>query len=246
MRWVLLAAAVQQIVAPLLIGTPHGNPLADLATRTPMQPAPWAFAIWGLIYLGALALGVWQAFGAGAREPAMARVRLPLSGLCLGSTMWLAAAASNAKWLTAPILWAMLVLALVAMTRLARPAVPLSRATKLIAGWPTALYAGWVTTAAFVNSAIIGPEYGLGTAGLGTERLAVLLTALAAALAIVITLRSRGALAYVLAVVWALTGIIFTNTRGSLDVMFTAMGAAVLLLGVLLALRRGRGRGRAA
>ena len=239
----LLAAAVQQILAPLVIGTPGTSPLSDVATRTPMQPATWAFAIWGPIYLGALILAVWQAFGAGAREPALARVRLPLTGLYIGSTVWLAAAASPAKWLTPPILFAMVALALIAMLRLARPARPLSRATKLIAGWPTALYAGWVSAAAFVNSAVIGPEYGLGTAGLGTGGLAVALTAAAAALAIAVTIASRGALAYVLAVVWALTGIIFANARGgsgSLDVMFTATGAAVLLLATLLAIRRTR------
>lgn len=241
MRLLLLAAAIQQILAPLVIGTPGTSPLSDVATRTPMQPATWAFAIWGPIYLGALILAVWQAFGAGRHEPTMARVRLPLTGLYIGSTVWLAAAASPAKWLTPPILFAMLVLALVAMLRLARPTAPLSRATKLIAGWPTALYAGWVSAAAFVNSAIVGPEYGLGTAGLGTEGLAVALTAAAAALAIAVTIASRGALAYVLAVVWALTGIIFANGRGgSLDVMFTATGAAVLLLATLLGVRRSR------
>ncbi len=240
MPWLLLAAALQQILAPALIGTPGTNPLGDVATRTPMQPAAWAFAIWGPIYLGALVLALWQVYGTGRHEPALARVRLPLTGLYLGSTIWLLAATSPAKWLTPPILWAMLVLALAAMLRLARPPAPLSRVAKIIAGWPTALYAGWVTTAAFVNSAIIGPEYGLGTAGLGTERLAVLLTALAAVVAVAVTIRSRGALVYVLAVVWALTGIIFANTRGSLDELFTAMGASVLLLGTLLTIRRGR------
>lgn len=167
MRLLLLAAAIQQILAPLVIGTPGTSPLAGVATRTPMQPATWAFTIWGPIWLGALAFAVWQAFGAGRHEPALVRVRLPLIGLYLGSTVWLAAAASPAKWLTPPILWAMVVLALVAMLRLARPVVPLNRATKLIAGWPTALYAGWVSAAAFVNSAIIGPEYGLATQGSG-------------------------------------------------------------------------------
>jgi hypothetical protein len=238
MRLLLLAAAVQQIIAPALIGTPGTSPLSDVATRTPMQPAIWAFTIWAPIYLGALALGIWQSFGAGRNEPALTRVRLPLIGLYLGSTVWLIAAASPAKWLTPPILWAMVALALTAMLRLARPAAPLSRATKLIAGWPTALYAGWVGAAAFVNSATIGPAYGLGTAGLGTEGLAVALIIAAAVLAIAVTVASRGALAYVLAVVWALAGIIYANAHGSLDVMFAATGAAVLLLTTLLAVRR--------
>ena len=236
---ILLLAAVQQILAPAFIGTPGTNPLGQGAP-TPAQPASWAFAIWAPIYLGALGFAVWQAFGAGARDAAVARVRTPLTLLYFGSTAWLIAAASSAKWLTIPIVLAMLALALVAMLRLARPPAPLSRATKLVAGWPAALYAGWLSAAAFVNIAAIGPKYLPALAVPGPVGLALPLVSAAAALAVAVLIAARGALAYALAVVWALVGIMFANRQG--PVYWTAAAAALALLLTLLVIRRRRAR----
>lgn len=236
----VVVAAVQQIVAPALIFNDDNfggfSPAESLPT--PAQPAGYAFAIWGPIYIGCLAYALHQAMPRNRDDPDLARIALPAAALFLGSTAWLWFARHGPLWATVAVIWPMLALALVAMLRLARPSRPLSRATKLAAGWPLAMYAGWLSAASFVNSAAILPTYGFGTAGLGPVGLGVVMVALAGAVAIAVTVASRGALGYAAAVVWALVGIMVANLRGSPTVLWAAIVAAVALLLTLLTVRR--------
>lgn len=241
-RGAVLAAAIQQIVAPALIfaGGQFGGFSADQSLPTPAQPAGYAFAIWGPIYLGCLLYAIHQAMPRNADHPALRAVAWPTVALFVGSTLWLWLAKHGPLWATVQVIWAMLGLAVAVMLGLARPRAPLSRTTKLVAGWPLALYAGWLSAAAFVNTAAILPTYGTGTAGLGVDGLGLLMVGMAAMLALVILVASRGALPYALAVVWALVGIVIANRATSTTMVWTATGAAVLLLVVLLAIRRRR------
>lgn len=239
-RIAVALAAIQQIVAPaLLFGDGFGGFSADRSLPTPAQPAGYAFAIWGPIYIGCLAYA-WHQWS--SNHASLARVRWPTVALFLGSTLWLALAKHGPLWATVPIIWTMLALAVFAMLALARPTGPLPRTTKLAAGWPLAIYAGWLSAAAFVNSAAILPTYGSGTAGLGVDGLGALMVAMAATLAILILIASRGALPYAVAVVWALVGIMIANRTGPPLVLWLASGAAVLLLLTLIGLRRARRR----
>ena len=238
----LLLAAIQQIVAPpLLFSGDFDGQFAGPQRDTPSRPAGYAFAIWGVIYAGCLAFALLQLTARWRGHPLVARIRLPAMALFLGSTLWLAFARLGPSWATVPVIWAMLALALACVLPLARaPALP--RTLKLAVGWPLALYAGWLTAAAFVNSATILPAWGTGTAGLGVEGLGVLMVAGAAGLGLVILAATRGALPYALAVGWALVGIILANRApgGSAAVLWTAAGSLVLLLVALAVIRRRR------
>lgn len=240
----VLLAALQQVIAPPLLFTgSFDGQFAGPQVETPSEPAGYAFGIWAVIYAGCIAFAVLQLMPRWRDHPALARVRLPAILLFLGSTVWLVFARHGPSWATVPVIWAMLALALACVLPLARaPALP--AALKRWAGWPLALYAGWLTAAAFVNIATILPAHWPALAAIDPQCLALAMVAGAALLALAVVRATRGALPYALAVVWALVAIVVANRApgGSAPVLWAAAGATALLLAALLTVRRTRGR----
>lgn len=216
MRLAVFGAAVQQILAPVLIfPRGFGGFGAADSVPSPAEPAAYAFGIWGVIYTSCLIYGVLQLLPRYANMHSFAAIRRPTVILFIGSTVWLLFAKFGPNWMTVPVIGVMAAAALIAMLRLARWETPLPRQVKLMVGWPVAIYAGWLSVAAFVNAATVLPFWGTGTAGLGAGGLAVLVVTLAAGIAAAVVVRSRGALAYALAVSWGLAGVAAANSGHS-------------------------------
>lgn len=239
-RYLLLLAGVQQIVAPgLLFADGFGGDFAGPQVDTAAEPAGYAFAIWGPIYLGCLAFSIVQLLPRIRHLPPLARIRLPAILLFAGSTIWLAAARFGPSWATVPIIWGMLAAALACFVPLARtrPLAPLLRFAGL---WPFGLYAGWLTAAAFVNSASILPAVGVGGLGLGADPIAVVMVAGTALVALAVLRTCAGALPYAVAVAWALVGIMVANRApdGAAIVLWAAVAALPALIIGALAIRR--------
>jgi len=187
----------------------------------PVQPAGYAFAIWGPIYLWLLASA---AFGVVRRgdAPEWDPPRWPLIGSLAIGAAWLAVAQVSPVWATI-LIWAMLILALVALSR-----TPTSDQWLLRA--PLALYAGWLTAASWVSIGLTGAGYEIALGQYGWA-IGALLGALATA-ALVLTRLPRIPL-YAVAVVWALVAVAVANWSGiwSLVVLSLAGAVAVAALG---------------
>lgn len=178
-----------------------------------VQPAGYAFAIWGVIYLW---LFVGAVYGlsrrATAEDWAEMRPYLVLS-LVVGAG-WLPVAKMSAL-AAAVLIWAMLIPALLA----------LFRAPLLDRWWgraPIGLYAGWLSAASFV-------ALGLCLAGWGLMQdvpAAILCLVLAVALASAVQVALEGVPEYGLAVVWALVGVALSNLGGALLVSILALAGA--------------------
>lgn len=189
----------------------------------PVQPAGYAFAIWGLIYLW---LAVMALAGVFLRrdDPAWRPVHLPLT-LSLGpGAAWLWVAGVAPLPATALIFW-MLGCALWALLR-----VPLQDRWLLQA--PVALYAGWLTAAAHVSLGVALGGYGVFV----PEIAAVVALGLAVALALGVLWLRPHVLEYGAAVLWALVGVLVANLDKALLVP-----AATVVAMVLVALVVGRG-----
>ncbi|MFQ6755801.1 hypothetical protein V6Z72_15765 [Cereibacter sphaeroides] len=191
----------------------------------PVQPAGYAFAIWGVIYL-------WLILGAGfglwkrARDPDWQRMRPPLlASLAIGAA-WIPVANAAPVAATAMI-WAMLAGAVAALVR-SGPHDPWWQRA------PVALYAGWLTAAASVALGLVAAGHGL----LSAEAAALAALALALACALAVILRGPRAPAYGTAVAWALGGVIVSNLAPLNLPVLTLAGAGLLLTGVLTLRRR--------
>ena len=226
----LLLAILAMVAAPALTPAFTGYDPATFPVRIErpaIQPAGYAFSIWGLIYLWLLAHAV---FGLVKRrnDPAFLRPALPLlvSGL-LGS-VWLAIASS------APITATFVILVMGGLAMLAYLRADQTQDRWLLAA-PLAIYAGWLTAACGVSVGVILAGYGV----LSNTGAALVMLAVVIAVALVVQARRPGMPVYGATVVWAAVGVVLANWADTQTVALTAAGGAVIVaLWTLITLRR--------
>ncbi|MCQ0093352.1 tryptophan-rich sensory protein [Roseovarius sp. M141] len=229
----VLLAALAFALSPLLapgFGGFDANQFPVPQVQPPVQPAGYAFGIWGVIYLWLIigaAYGVWKKLD----DAKWAPMRLPLIlSLAVGAT-WLPIAQTSAVWATI-LIWVMLGFAALAVLR-----TPKGRGANAWLGRaPVALYAGWLTAASSVSLGLMAAGYGV----MGQIPAAILALLLALVLAVVIARRRPDAFGYLAGVIWALVGVCVQNWQGGpLAVLITAaMGAALLVALAILNIRR--------
>ena len=225
---VLLAATaflVAPAVTPPFTGyDPDTFPVA--IPRPFIQPAGYAFSIWGLIY-GWLALHA--GFGLFRRGDDLAWdiTRLPLAGSAALGAVWLAIA-GVAPVAATVVIWAMLGLALLALHR----ADPARDRWLLVA--PIAIYAGWLSAAAAVSLGVVLAGYGW----LSNTGAALVMLALVLAIAVTVQMRKRGVLEYGATVIWALVGVIAANRADAQTVAYAAAVGIVVMAGTMVLARR--------
>ena len=185
----------------------------------PVQPAGYAFAIWGLIYswlVVSAVFGVWKR----RSDAAWDHVRAPLMIRLAVGTPWLAIANASAVWATITI-----------FIMSAAAIVALIRAPKVDGWWlqaPVGIYAGWLTAASFVSLGSTAAGYGIALGSLGWAYLAIIL-ALGVTLAVIA--RKPTAPEYGITVIWALIGIIVANLSGAVGVMILAAAGIIVVAG---------------
>ncbi|WP_149756351.1 tryptophan-rich sensory protein [Roseivivax sediminis] len=215
-----LAFAASPVFAPGFNGfepSQFPNPQRD----PPVQPAGYAFAIWGLIY-------VWLILGAGfgllkrADDPDWAEMRKPMVMSLAVGALWLPAAQQSVALATIMI-WVMLATALIALTR-----------TGDTDRWwqmsPVAIYAGWLTAAACVSIGLVLAGYEL----LPETPAALVALTLALVISVTVQYRLHRAPEYGITVIWALVAVIVANAR---PFNAAVVGLAVIGIAAILAIR---------
>lgn len=232
---VVFLAAVQQFVAPFFLNPFRGTHAQMREESTTLiEPARYAFAIWGPIYILALGYSGLQLFSEPASAPLFSRVAPWAIALYGSSTLWLFLAVRKLYWLTVPLLAAMALFASVAL-------VHLVQGDDTFVWWglavaPFGLYAGWAIAATAVNISSVASRVGFNRFGLGQVPFDLALLASATIATLILLLLCRGELALGASVVWALAAIVAANLRrkGPMSITLVCAGAAVLVLGVML------------
>ena len=237
-QWLNVASAVAM---PLTTYLAFGRGVSfDMATAgqrgTPLiEPAGYAFVVWGAIYAGAVVYAVGQAMPARRFDSLTARIGWWTASAFLGVCAWLVAARFRLLWLTVGcIVWIALSL-LPAFLALPRPGRADRPSTYLFVSLPLSIFFGWVTVATFANLAAALKESGVFD---GAEQAwTIALIAVACAVALRVLLISSGNVAYGFTVAWALIAIVVANSilRGPYPAIVIAASAGTLLaLGGLL------------
>lgn len=200
----------------------EANQLPIPQVDPPIQPAGYAFSIWGLIYawlIVSAVYGVWKR----ADDPAWTTPRIYLSLSLLAGTPWLYIATQSAVWATILIV----IMAIFAI-------LALMNAPKLFDRWvfqaPVAIYAGWLTAASFVSIGSTMAGYGIGFGSLGWAYAGI--TGALAVAAIVFW--QRPAPEYMLTIVWALVGIIIANQGTQSGIVIFASGGIAVALAMIV------------
>lgn len=194
--------------------------------RPSIQPAGYAFSIWGVIYL-------WLVLHAGfgllkrAEVPAWDRVRWPLTVAVAIGAVWQAIALQSVIWGTVTI-WMMAAGAIAAFLR----ADPV--ADRWLLSGPTAIFAGWLSAASAVSTGVLIAGYGW----LSDTAAAAAMLALVLAIAVTVQMRRPLMPVYGLTVIWALVGMIVANRADNLTVAVLAGSGIVVMAITLWANRR--------
>ena len=194
--------------------------------RPSIQPAAYAFSIWGVIYL-------WLFLHAGygllkrAESPTWDRVRWPLTIAVAIGAVWQAIALESAVWGTVTI-WMMAAGAIAAFLR-ADP-----EADRWMLSGPTAIFAGWLSAASAVSTGVLIAGYGW----LSDTAAAAAMLALVLAIAVSVQMRRPAMPVYGLTVIWALVGLIVANRVDNPTVaVLAASGIAVMAVTIWAARR---------
>lgn len=187
----------------------------------PVQPAGYAFAIWGLIYLWLIAS---TGFGLFKRsdDPDWVPHRKPLLASLVIGAIWLPVAKLSPIAATV-LIWVMLIAALIALFRA-------GDMDRWLQTSPLAVYAGWLSAAAPVSIGLMLGGYGI----LPPTPAALIALAIALALALVVQYRLHRAPLYGITVIWALVAVIVANTA---PINIAVAGLAALGIAAILALR---------
>ncbi|TVM19784.1 hypothetical protein DPQ33_00675 [Oceanidesulfovibrio indonesiensis] len=230
LAWTVVSLAVAQALVqflPLLgLGAPVG--VRASVVRTPLTPAGWTFAIWGLIYLWSFAYAVHQVLPGQRNDPLLASVRLPSALVFALSGLWVVVAQfTGLGFGTVLIIVPLLILLLVVLFNIQPDARDLSGRQRILLHWPFLLYAGWVSLATFANISSFLAFIDVSLFGLGQTGAAALLLLCAGAFCIAVERLLGGSLVYVLPVLWGLAGIAVANVQRGPDYWFAAYAVAM-------------------
>ncbi len=224
-----LAVAVMSVVfalSPLLTSDFAGYRPEQFPIKVdvwPVQPAGWAFGIWGLIYLWLIAGAVWGLLNA-PTHPEWQAMRAPLL-ISLGIGAFWIKAASASPLMATGMIFVMAGFAIVAMLR-ANGDDPIWQRR------PVALYAGWLTAATGVGTGVVLGGYDI----VSPQTAAFCMISAVLVIALYVQSLRPAEWGYSLAVLWALSGVVAANvqTANWPVVGLSALGALALLIGFFL------------
>lgn len=229
-QWVVLVAVLLTIgINGLANALPlNGVTTGEVSDRFDVYfvPAGYVFGIWGLIYVGLVAYGVYQLLPRHRDDGPLRSIAGPFVLSCVANVAWLL------LWHYLLIPWTIVaMLTLLASliwvyTRLGVGDVPVSLERRLAVHLPFSIYLGWITVATIANATTVLENAGWGGWGLGEADWATIMLGVAVVLAAAMTLRRRD-VAFDLVLVWAFVGIA-VRFPGVTQVAVSAWAAAAL------------------
>lgn len=238
-RLVVLSAAVFSIAigySQTALGWGQSPAEFSADSDATLRVAAYAFAIWGLIYLGILAYAVRQALPQTGESDPIRWFGWPSVAALLGIGWWIVAAALDWELATIVLIFgsaAVLIAPLLLNARAIR-ALPRGDRDRWLTVWPLAMLAGWLTVAAPVNLLTVATGNGALPAVLPPTGWALLAVAAVVALGLLVTWRTR-LLAYPLPIAWGLLAVFVAEQARNPGLAFPALAAsAVMLVGGLI------------
>ena len=232
---VLLLSLAMPVVSWFSQQQAFGPTNGELSDRYPtlIVAAGYAFMIWGLIFLLDVVFGVWQLSPKRGVHGSVARIRLPAAlGFAL-TALWMPVFSQQLYWLALLIIWSSLACLVVCALHLSRDPAPEPGQT-WFAWLPLSLHAGWLSLAAFLNTAQVIVAYDL----LPTDNMlgwTIALFGIATLLLATLNQRMQGNVTFVAATTWALVAVYVKQSASTLAGSDTAAWLALLIALLLVA-----------
>lgn len=220
---------------------PRGANIGEIANTTlagvMITPANYAFAIWGLIYLGLIAYGIYQLRPSQRSHPTIQGVNILLIIACIAQIAWVYLFTMQLFWLSVVAMLAILLALIGAYLQLSIGKEKVLRDRKWLAHVPFSIYLGWISVATIVNVAsalYVVNWYGWGISSANwTAIMLVVATAIGAIVAI-----QRADIAFTLVFIWAYIAIAIRQLNTPVIWITAVLGAIVLGLLLIFSSRR--------
>ncbi|HLE03174.1 MAG TPA: tryptophan-rich sensory protein [Anaerolineales bacterium] len=242
------ATAIAVVATLVVNGLANALPLNNQTTgaisdrfEVHFMPAGYVFSIWGLIYIGLILFGVFQALPAQRENPRLIRTGYLFALSCAANIVWLFLWHYEQFPLTIVAMSALLLSLIAIYLRLGIGHVASRPAEKWFVEVPFSIYLGWITVATIANATDVLDYLEWNGWGIGAEAWTVimLLAATAVAAAVAITRRD---VAYGLVIVWAFAGIALKQAQTPVvaAAAWSAAGLVVVVLVIGIAFKRRR------
>jgi hypothetical protein len=240
-QWANMLAVIATIVINGLANALplNGQMTGEISDRFQVYfvPAGYVFSIWGVIYLGLLAFGIYQALPAQRANPRLRAIGYWFVASCLANIVWLFFWHYNLFLLT---MVAMLTLLLCLIVIYQRVGVGLTRFSQ-VEFWclsaPFSLYLGWVSVATIANATDVLYDLNWGGFGISDQVWAVVMLIAALVIGALMAWR-RADWIYLLVFVWAFAGIGVKHAATPLVAMSAWVAAVISALLIILAIWR--------
>lgn len=215
---------------------PAGSNIGEIANTilqgVQITPANYAFAIWGLIYLGLITYGIYQLRPTQRVHPTMRRVDFLLIIACLAQIAWVYLFTLRLFWLSVVAMLAILLSLIRAYLQLNIGPEQVSRERRWMAHMPFSIYLGWISVATIVNIAsalYISSWDGWGISAAGWT---IVMLVVGAAIATIVAIQ-RADVAFTLVFVWAYVAIAIRQLNNP-AIWITAVVAAIVMAAMLV------------
>ncbi len=237
----ILAAFGMNILAN--IAPPKGMTIGEISNQLfgdiLITPANYAFAIWGVIYLGLISFAIYQALPSQRHNPLLQRIGYALTIASTAQIAWVflflyrqfALSFVAMLGILLPLIGAYLRLPF-GVNEITPVSVRLSRTQKLLIRNPISIYLAWISVATIVNGATVLRAWGWNGWIISPAIWTIIMILIAALITTAVTY-PRLDFAYAGVFVWAMVAIAVRN-QDNFIIAGLAIGVAIALLLLLL------------
>ena len=199
-------------------------------------PEPYAFSIWGIIYLGILIFPIYQWFKRKEGHPLWKKVHVWFSLNVIANGLWLAAASLDWLWVSVSII----VFMLITLYQINRLLITIKQEDGAMSYWPErfvfSIYFAWITLATALNITAALQFYKWTGFGLGEMTWSITILCVTALIATTVFLKYKDG-AYAGVVVWAFVALVVKHlpanpTLGYLSIVVTVIFVGFVGMGI--------------
>ncbi|HHP7232836.1 MAG TPA: TspO/MBR family protein [Xenococcaceae cyanobacterium] len=225
----IIAAFGINILANL--NPPNGMTVGDISNQifndVLITPANYAFAIWGVIYLGLISFAVYQALPSQRDNPILVRLGWGIAIASMAQIIWIFCFLYLQFVLSLVLMLVILFSLIFAYLRL--PNQRLARTAKLLVKIPLSIYLAWISVATIVNGAIVLDYWQWNGWGISPQIWTVIMVIVAGVIGTILAIQNN--LAFVAVYLWALVAIAIRNS--ATIIIATAVVIAIILAAIL-------------
>jgi benzodiazapine receptor len=237
MQWInLVTLLVTLIVNGLANALPiNGITTGEISDSFPVffTPAGYVFSIWGVIYIGLIAFGIYQALPGQRENPRLLRVGPWFAISNLLNTAWIFLWQYGYFTLTIFVMLGLLASLLIIFLRLNISTNHEKRRETWLVNIPFSIYLGWISVATIANFSITLYNLGFKGGPLPQEVWTVAVILVATTLGLIMTWQQRQ-IAYPLVLIWAFIGIMVKQSSIMPVVIAAAFGALLIAIAIIM------------